>query len=90
MADLDEESTDKKRNLPEALAGLSEKVPQHVIDHPECLLELLTSVHAEDIDPASLLKLMDFYDNKVGTEACEVYTFVITNNISFVVMLFFL
>jgi hypothetical protein len=67
--------SDKNRTIgvPEDLKGLSSKVPQHVIDHPECLLELLASAQVDDIDSASIMKLMDFYDKKVGTEACEVW-----------------
>ena len=63
---------DIPRNIPKDLQDISEKVPQHVLDHPECLLELLTSAEVENIDSASILKLMNYYDKSVGSEAYRV------------------
>jgi hypothetical protein len=58
--------------LPKELKGLSDKVPQHVLDKPESLLELLTSAAVDDIGSTSITKLMNYYDKIVGTEAFQV------------------
>ena len=58
--------------IPTELKGISDKIPQNVIDNPECLLEFLASSQVNAIDPQSIRTLMKYYDKKVGMEACEV------------------